>query len=266
METDHPMESPQQQLPSDRPLPHQLEVIQNNINELVSAVFSSNDAAVSAFSKSPQSVEDAAALRTHQANAIQTFRDLMIEVQRKTSKAIHEVELKLGPSAAGYATNDGVTDDDALLQDLPGVKLDSELYRTLGRMELHGKQSYKLRDIVTAHLPASIIVPQIIVADDGAGNAMAPPYANNSGEGNHVVVLQPTLRNVWVVQHAYTKLLNYKEGLIAQYLKEVIADSSADPSKAGGGSTTGPPPSRKFAREFYEVPGLANLPSKNKRK
>lgn len=274
---------PSQQPTIDRPPPHQLQVIRQNIDELVSAVLSSNDAAISQNQNQNQnrtggnggggggggsSAEylNDASLRARQANAIKTFKDLMIEIQRKTSKAVHEVESKLGPSMqAGHAN--GVAD--ALLQDLPGVAPGGELNRALARMELHGKQSYKLRDVVTASLPSSVVVPQIVVADEG-GTAMLPVLGGHEGS-HHVVVLQPTLRNVWVVQHAYAKLIHHKEGLIAQYL---AAATVADPSNGGRAGAGGarsiaagppPPPSRKFAREYYEVLGLANLPSKDKR-
>lgn len=264
---------PSQQPTVDRPPPHQLQVIRQNIDELVSAVISSNDAAISqnqnrtAGGGSSAEHLDDASLRAHQANAIKTFKDLMIEIQRKTSKAVHEVESKLGPSMqAGHAN--GVAD--ALLQDLPGVAPGSELNRALARTELHGKQSYKLRDVVTANLPSSIVVPQIVVADDG-GAAMLPVLGGHEGN-HHVVVLQPTLRNVWVVQHAYAKLIHHKEGLIAQYLATATAADTSNGGRAVAGGAAGsnaagppPPPSRKFAREYYEVLGLANLPSKDKR-
>ncbi|KAK7748247.1 hypothetical protein SLS62_008799 [Diatrype stigma] len=238
--------------------PIQITLILQSIDQLVNAVLSSNGTVSQGLSSSLGSGTenyDASFRPVHQANALKTFRDWMIEVQRKASKAMHEVETKLGPEvqALGQSHRHSIATD-APLQDLPGVDPNTELNRALGRTELNGKQSFKLRDIVTSRLPSSIIMsPQVVVADDGA--AVLPPshYGTSSGEDkSHMVVLQPTLRNVWVLQHAYAKLLNYKEGLIMQYFASAIEP------------TSGPPMSRKFAREYYEVPSLANLPSKDK--
>lgn len=238
--------------------PSQITLILQNIDQLVNAVLSSNDAFSQNLSSSNSSGpedENASLRAAHQTNALKTFREWMIEVQRKASKAMHEVETKLGPGvqALGQTHHHGVATG-APLQNLPGVDPNTELNRTLGRTELNGKQSFKLRDTITSRLPSSIIIsPRIVVADDGAARLPSLHYATSSGDGKgHVVVLQPTLRNVWVLQHAYAKVLNYKEGLIMQYFA-----SAAEP-------ISGPPMSRKFAREYYEVPSLANLPSKDK--
>ncbi|RYP63406.1 hypothetical protein DL771_009304 [Monosporascus sp. 5C6A] len=190
--------------------PHQIGTILRNIDELVSEVLSKNEAILG-----------------------NNAGKLDGRIQRKASKAIHEVESKLGPSAqAGHVQ--GITD--ALLQDLPGLQPDDELNRLLGRTELNGKQSYKLREF----FPPSFIIPEL-ATDDGD--------MLSQQRKDHVVVLQPTLRNVWVIQHAYAKLLKHKEGLIKRYLDTV------DPKAIN---------SRKFSREYYEDLGLANLPSKNK--
>ncbi|KAI1089179.1 hypothetical protein F5B19DRAFT_383599 [Rostrohypoxylon terebratum] len=166
---------------------------------------------------------------------LETFKDAMITIQRKTSKAIHEVETKLGPNSQ-LGHNHEVTD--APLEDLAGVSAESEANRMLGQIRSGGKPSYKLRNQF-ANDPS----PRLIVDNDDA-TAQQPTNPEDI-----FVVLQPTLRNVWVVQHAYARLQNHKEHLIKEYI------ASVDPGTAL---------SRKFAREYYEDLGLANLPSKHK--
>ncbi len=241
--------------------PHQMETICRNIDELVSNVLSSNDAIVQSHTIS--SAHSASLIRAEQDNILKTFRELMIEVQRRASKAMHEVESKLGPSAQAGLHLLSITN--ALL-DLPGVDPQGELNRVLGRTELDGKHSYKLRDF-ESRLPSATIVPRIVI-DDGTTTTtttttplstitptsipshtttILPP--SHSVSENHVIVLQPTLRNVWVVQHAYAKLLGHKENLIKRYLATAELGAAA---------------SRKFSREYYEDLSLANLPSKNR--
>ncbi|KAI1440994.1 hypothetical protein F5Y02DRAFT_319440 [Annulohypoxylon stygium] len=165
---------------------------------------------------------------------LETFKDAMTTIQRKTSKALHEVETKLGPNSQFGSSHEIAN---APLEDLAGVNVESEANRMLGQVRSGGKPSYKLRN----HL-ASDPSPRLIVDND----ATAPQATNPE---DIFVVLQPTLRNVWVVQHAYARLQNHKEQLIKEYI------ASVDPGTAL---------SRKFAREYYEDLGLANLPSKNK--
>ncbi|RYO76184.1 hypothetical protein DL766_004671 [Monosporascus sp. MC13-8B] len=218
----------QQRATAEQAQPHQIGTILQNIDELVREVLSKNEAILCNNAESL----DEASLRARQS-MLETFKNLMVEVQRKASKAIHEVESKLGPSVQAEHVQ---AIADASLQDLPGLEPDDELNRILGRAELNGKQSYKLREF----LPPSFTIPEIATVD---GDMLFKQ------RGDHVVVLQPTLRNVWVIQHAYTKLLKHKEGLIKRYLDKV------DPKAVN---------SRKFSREYYENLSLANLPSKNK--
>ncbi|OTA94955.1 hypothetical protein M434DRAFT_235861 [Hypoxylon sp. CO27-5] len=215
------MEHPQNAGVQQTVQPPQLAVILQSIDELV------NDIILQYTNNGGEN-----SVRSRQS-ALKSFKEMMITVQRKTSKATHEVEAKLGPSSQlghGLVT-------DAPLEDLIGVSPESELNRVLRRMPLGDKLSYKLRTLPTS--PAS---PQLITEEDTAASLSLNPE-------EPVVVLQPTLRNVWVVQHAYMKLVNYKENLIKQYLAAV------DPGVAL---------SRKFVREYYEDLSLANLPSKNK--
>ena len=209
----------------------QIETIHQCIDSLVSDVLSSNG-----VSQSHSDGLDDASRRAYQANALKTFRELMTDVQSKLSRAVHEVEQKFGPWVTQVRDTHAAAD--VALQDLTGINPDHELNRFLGRMELGGKASYKLRNF-RDRLPSSIIIPEIKV------NATA--QARDSER--HVVSLQPTLRNVWVVRHAYVKLLNHKEDLIKRYLS--VAEFA-------------PGASRKFHRDYYEDLSLANLPSKNK--
>ncbi|KAI1085804.1 hypothetical protein F5B20DRAFT_575307 [Whalleya microplaca] len=203
--------------------PHQMGIISQNIDELVGAVLASNNAAL----QQHVAHSDDSSLRAHQSAVLKKFKEMMVAIQSKASKAIHEVEINLGPSENAYASID------VSLEDLPGINPGDELNRLLGRTQLNGKQNYKLREL-NAHLPASVVVPQLIVGD---GTTPLP-----HGE-SHIVVLQPTLRNVWVIQHAYTKLLNYKENLVKQYFATASLDICAS---------------------HYEDLSLANLPSKNR--
>ncbi|RYP54137.1 hypothetical protein DL768_001022 [Monosporascus sp. mg162] len=221
------MDTPQP-APAEQAQPHRIGTILRNIDELASEVISKSEAIL----LNNAGCLDEASVRARQS-MLETFKNLMIEVQRKASKAIHEVESKLGPSAQAGRVRAIM---DAPLQDLPGLEPDDELNRVLGRAELNGKQSYKLREF----LPPSLIIPELATDD---GNMLFQQRED------HVVVLQPTLRNVWVIQHAYAKLLKHKEGLIKRYLDAV------DPKAING---------RKFSREYYEDLSLANLPSKNK--
>ncbi|KAI1414188.1 hypothetical protein F5Y13DRAFT_23056 [Hypoxylon sp. FL1857] len=206
----------------DEAQPPQLEIILQSIDELMN----------SAILQHATSSDDTSLRSRHLA--LEKFKEMMVTVQRKAAKATHEVETKLGLiSQRGMS----LIVDDASLEDLVGVSLASNLNRLLGRMLSAGKQSYKLRDFSTGATS-----PQLVIDGDAAASFPMNPE-------NATVVLQPTLRNVWVIQHAYAKLLNHKEHLIKQYLEE------ADPSVLL---------SRKFSREYYEELGLANLPSKNK--
>ncbi|KAI1137358.1 hypothetical protein F5Y05DRAFT_86917 [Hypoxylon sp. FL0543] len=213
------MEQPQHPVvdqPINQAQPPQLTIILQNIDELM------NNAVLNQRAASGDEIS----LRSQQS-ALERFREMMVAIQRKASKATHEVETKLGHSLI----------TDTPLEDLIGVNPASELNRVLGCMHSSGKKSYKLRNF-----PTTTPSPQLVADDDTV--ASLPP-----SPGDSIVVLQPTLRNVWVVQHAYAKLINHKEHLIKQYLD--VADSSIVLS-------------RKFAREYYEELGLANLPSKNK--
>ncbi|KAI0837017.1 hypothetical protein F5Y06DRAFT_271798 [Hypoxylon sp. FL0890] len=215
----------QQNAAIDQPIDHQppqLAVILQNIDELMNEAILQRNAANS----------DEISIRSQQS-PVERFKEMMVAIQRKTSKATFEVEMKLGPNLQlrhGFTT-------DAPLEDLVGVSPASEFNRVLGRMNLGGKQSYKLRN-----LPTSAPIPQLVIDDGTVASLPLSPE-------DSIVVLQPTLRNVWVIQHAYAKLMNHKEHLIKQYLE--VADIST-------GLT------RKFSREYYEELSLANLPSKNK--
>ncbi|KAI1372348.1 hypothetical protein F4677DRAFT_432633 [Hypoxylon crocopeplum] len=208
----------------DRGQPYQLDTILRSIDELVVATLALNETITQQHAASSDDDNDTS-LRSGQSALLKEFKDLMVAVQSKASKATHELETKLGIDAQLI---------ESPLKDLAGVGPGSELNRILGCTPLGAKQSYKLRDL-SAGTPSPLLI-----TDDGTAQQ------NPSGP---VIVLQPTLRNVWVVQHAYMKLLNHKEKLIKQYL------DAADPS-AGV--------SRKFSREYYEDLSLANLPSKNK--
>ncbi|KAI0106833.1 hypothetical protein F4814DRAFT_71371 [Daldinia grandis] len=194
----------------------QLEVILQGIGKLVEAALSSNNAIV----QDHVVKSDSTLLRSRQSELLKEFKDMMLAVQNKASKAIYEVETKLGS-----------------LEDLPGVDPGSELNRLLGCTLLSRRPSYKLRDSVDG-----MSRPQLVTYDE------ASPKLPQSF-GDPIVALQPTLRNVWVVQHAYAKLLNHKEALVQQYL--AAADESAVVS-------------RKISREYYEDLSLGQLPSKNK--
>lgn len=215
------MEHPQNTGVEQTLQPPQLAVILQTIDELVNNII---------LQHTNNGDENSAGSRQ---SALKSFKEMMIAVQRKTSKATHEVEAKLGHSSQlghGLVT-------DAPLEDLIGVSPESELNQVLRRMLLDGKSSYKLCTLLTS--PPS---PQLVTDEDTAASLSLKP-------GEPIVVLQPTLRNVWVIQHAYAKLMNYKENLIKRYL------ATADPSVGL---------SRKFVREYYEELALANLPSKNK--
>ncbi|KAK6949668.1 hypothetical protein Daesc_009751 [Daldinia eschscholtzii] len=194
----------------------QLEIILRGIGGLVEVAFESNDAIV----QNDAIKSDTVLLRTQQSELLKEFEDMILAVQKRASKAVYEVKTRLG-----------------LLEDLPGVIAGGELNSLLGCTLLGRRPSYKLRDAVDA-LPC----PQLVTYDET--NPMPPENLRDA-----IVTLQPTLRNVWVVQHAYAKLLNYKEILIQRYL--AAADESALKS-------------RKVSREYYEDLSLAKLPSKNK--
>ncbi|KAL7620132.1 hypothetical protein AAE478_009125 [Parahypoxylon ruwenzoriense] len=210
--------------------PRRLGIILQNIDELVEAIIASNDSAVRQHAAS----SDDSLLRAHQSSLLKGFKDTMVSIQSKAAKAIHEVESKIAlPTQTGHSQAIASTS----LDDLPGFSPGNELNRVLGRQaHTNGKYSYKLRDFA-----ATTSDIQLIAEDGGAA-----PIQQDEGP---VVMLQPTLRNVWVIQHAHAKLLNHKESLIKQYL--ALADLDAGTS-------------RKFSREYYEDLSLANLPSKNK--
>ncbi|KAI2783883.1 hypothetical protein F4815DRAFT_317774 [Daldinia loculata] len=194
----------------------QLGVLLQGIGKLVEAALSSNSAIVQDHAIK----SDSTLLRSRQSELLKEFKDMMLAVQNRASKAIYEVETKLGS-----------------LEDLPGVSPGSEVNRLLGCTLLGRRPSYKLRDSVHG-----IPRPQLVTYDEAS-----PMLPQNFGDP--IVALQPTLRNVWVIQHAYAKLLNHKEVLIQQYL--AAADESAVVS-------------RKISREYYEDLSLGQLPSKNK--
>ncbi|KAI1105724.1 hypothetical protein F4804DRAFT_303354 [Jackrogersella minutella] len=214
--------------PIDEVQPYQLRDILRTIDELKESVLLENKS----YQHANNFVESD--FRSYQSKSLARFKDVMVAIQRKASKAIHEVELEMGPrSQLGLNHNAA----DAPLENLLGVSPGDELNRVLGSAHTDSKQSYKLRDF-TVDVP----IPQLIIGDD----TVAPPLMNPD---NPVVVLQPTLRNVWVVQHAYIRLLNHKEDLIKNYL-----------ASANLGIGT----SRRFTREYYEDLSLAKLPSKGK--
>ncbi|KAI1463240.1 uncharacterized protein F4812DRAFT_453693 [Daldinia caldariorum] len=194
----------------------QLGIILRGIGELVEAALEANNMIVQDDAVKP----DALLLRTRQSELLKEFEDVILTVQKRASKAIYDVKTKL-----------------RLLEDLPGIITGGELNSLLGCMLLGRRPSYKLRDPVDA-----VPCPQLVTYDD---TNPAPPH----NLGDTTVALQPTLRNVWVVQHAYATLLNYKEMLIHRYL--AVAEESAVKS-------------RKISREYYEDLSLAQLPSKNK--
>ncbi|KAI0380333.1 hypothetical protein F5Y04DRAFT_103482 [Hypomontagnella monticulosa] len=215
----------------DQAQPEQIRAIFRNVDELVEAVLASNDA----LKQQNAVASDSPSLRPRQSALLKEFRDLMIAIQSKTSKAICEVETVLKPELQAEL---GSAIGDASLEDLAGVSQRSEVNRLLGCLSSSSKPSYKLRNF-TANTP----IPQLIIADDDGATVLP-----HDSEGP-IVVLQPTLRNVWVVQHAYARLVTHKTDLIKQYLAAV------DPSVGVN---------KKYLREYYEDPGLANLPSKSK--
>ncbi|KAI1206989.1 uncharacterized protein F4807DRAFT_210504 [Annulohypoxylon truncatum] len=204
--------------------------ILRKIDDIVEGTFRMNDV----IAQSQGVVAFAGNSVDSQSALLDMFKDVMIAIQRKASKAVHEVEMKLGPNLQLKNSHDIA---EASLEDLVGVNPKSQSNQLLGRALLGGKQSYKLRDHISIN-PSL----RLFVDDDTAGLSQANPQ-------DPFVILQPTLRNVWVVQHAYARLQNYKERLIREY------QASVDPSLGS---------SRKFAREYYEDLSLANLPSKNK--
>ncbi|KAI1800313.1 hypothetical protein F4811DRAFT_33766 [Daldinia bambusicola] len=194
----------------------QLGIILRDIGELVGAALESNNIIV----QDDANKADALLLRTRQSKLLKEFEDMMLTVQKRASKAIYEVKKEL-----------------RLLEDLPGVITGGELNNLLGCTLLGRRPSYKLRDPVDA-----IPCPRLVTYDDSN-----PMPSDNLGDTT--VTLQPTLRNVWVVQHAYATLLNYKEMLVQRYLAAAEEDAVK---------------SRRISREYYEDLGLAQLPSKNK--
>ncbi|KAI1393035.1 uncharacterized protein F4822DRAFT_148962 [Hypoxylon trugodes] len=217
------------QEPNDEQAQRQpVETILRGIDELVERTISDNTNLEQNAANT-----DVVSLRFHQSALLKRFKGIMIEIQSKAAKATHDIESKLGPDSQLGHMNPAVND---ALEDLVGVPHDSDLNRVLGRTYLNDKQSFKLRNFSTGSPD-----PRIIVSDDS--NVLFP-----SADGP-IVILRPTLRNVYVVQHAYVRLLNHKEKLIKDYF---------DSADLGVGS------SRKFSREYYENLSLANLPSKNK--
>ncbi|KAI0881362.1 uncharacterized protein GGS22DRAFT_74017 [Annulohypoxylon maeteangense] len=216
--------------PAEADQPYQLQQILRHIDELTEETLSLNNTIVQS---QHAAVPDDSSAKS-QSELLGKFKDLMVAIQSKTSKAVHEVETKLRPN---FQTANSHDIADASLEPLVGVGAESELNRILGRALLGSKQSYKLRNHMTG-IPS----PHLIVNDDTTTLPAMNP-------GDPFVILQPTLRNVWVVQHAYARLQKYKEKLIREYL------ASTDPSIGS---------SRKFTREYYEDLSLANLPSKNK--
>ncbi|KAI2604112.1 uncharacterized protein GGS25DRAFT_506950 [Hypoxylon fragiforme] len=220
--------------------PRQLELIFNNIDELMHATIAMNEAAAQ---QNPQAMNAGANSDQWRQSAqlFKDFKDLMVAVQSKAARAIRDTEAKLGLNTQ---PDNAVLD--VPIEDLVGVSPEHELNRVLGRsMSLRGgrdgKQTFKLRDFDTG-LPNT----QLIVAGQGDAPAALP---QNSGDA--FVVLNSTLRNVWVIQHAYACLVKHKESLIKQYLDNVASSNSGVVS-------------RKFSREYYEDLSLAQLPSKQK--
>ncbi|KAI2627901.1 hypothetical protein GGS26DRAFT_123092 [Hypomontagnella submonticulosa] len=211
--------------------PDQIREILRNIDELVEVVLASNDA----LKQHDAVTSDGSSLRTRQASLLKEFEDSMIIVRRKMAGVTREVRTIL-KSDSQPETSQATTD--ALPDDLIGISQGSEVNRVLARVPLDEKTGYKLRDFAT-NSPN----PQLIVADDDAATALP----HNSDEP--IVVLQPTLRNVWVVQHAYVRLQCHKSNLIKQYLAAV--DPSAGVKK-------------KFSREYYDDGGMSVLPTKSK--
>ncbi|KAI0179057.1 hypothetical protein GGR52DRAFT_534632 [Hypoxylon sp. FL1284] len=210
---------------------HHIEAILRSIDEVTQATLESNKAAVQQNAASP----DDPSLRSCQSALLRDFKDMMTTVHSNVSKATHEVESQLGPKA--HADRSHVVTD-SQLNDLVGVDTSSDPNRHLGYVDIRGKQSYKLRDFAAG--------TDIQLAIDDNDNPGASSLQDNH---DSVVVLRPTLRNVWVIQHAYAKISKHKEGLIKQYLAIVRPEAGV---------------SHKFLREYYEDIGLANLPSKKK--
>ncbi|KAI1764707.1 hypothetical protein GGR53DRAFT_520147 [Hypoxylon sp. FL1150] len=224
------LEDESQQPAKDHAQPQQVAAILRSIDELVEATLESNKAAVELHTTANS---DDASLRSHQSALLQGFKDLMVTIHSKVSKATHDVEMKLGPADRSHVVTD------SLLQDLVEVDAGSKPNQYLGRIDLNGKPSYKLREF-----EAGVEDFQLAVDD---GSVVGPPPPQDPG--SPLVVLEATQRNVWVLQHAYAKILQHKENLIKEYLDAV------DP-KAGV--------TRRVAREYYEDLGLANLPTKKK--
>ncbi|KAI6080638.1 hypothetical protein F4821DRAFT_53271 [Hypoxylon rubiginosum] len=212
----------------DHAQPQQITAILRSIDELVKATFEANRAAMQQNASNP----DDSFLRSRQSALLQSFKDMMVTVHSKVSKATHEVEMQLGPVA--HADRSHIVTD-SQLDDLTGIDAGSEPNQYLGRTDLNGKPSYKLRDF------AAGVEDFQLVVDDSSVAAPLP-------EGP-LVVLQATQRNVWVLQHAYATISKHKENLIKKYLDTIKPEAGV---------------SRKFAREYYEEPGLINLPTKKK--
>ncbi|KAI5857385.1 hypothetical protein GGS23DRAFT_587835 [Durotheca rogersii] len=212
--------------PPQAPPPPQIAIILRNIDELVENSLALNENARARYAGND------ADLRDHQSSLLGAFRELMVAVQSKTAKAIHEVETKIGHPAHASIAPTAVS-----LNNLPGVDPASDLNRLLGcQAHPSGKVSYKLREFAT-----DLADIELVVESDGTA-----PGLSHRGPA---AVLQPTLRNVWVIQHAFIKMLKHKEELVKNYL------DGAD-LKAGT--------SRKYLREYYEDLSLANLPWKSK--
>ncbi|KAI1770769.1 hypothetical protein F4818DRAFT_431852 [Hypoxylon cercidicola] len=209
---------------------NQIATILRSIDELVAATLESNNAAIEQHTAN----SDDSALRSYQSKLLQDFKDMMVTVHSKVSKATHEVGLQLGPST--YADCSPVATD-SQLEDLIGVETESHLNRFLGRINVNGKQSYKLRDYGTGVENFQLTI------DD------SPVAASPQGPQDPLVVLDTTLRNVWIVQYAYAQISKHKEDLIKEYLTTVGPNAGV---------------SRKISREYYEDMSLTNVPSKEK--
>ncbi|XXH05335.1 hypothetical protein Hte_011761 [Hypoxylon texense] len=190
-------------------LQQQLQTILRGIDELTETTLKANVGASS--------------LPSTQAALMQFFKKAMHKIKGKAYQASHEIEIKLAPNVHA----------DSQLEDLVGVDAGSDLNRRLGTIKLKGRPSYKLRDFTSGAEAVNLIVDQ--------GPVTFPPP-----QGLQVVLL-PTLRNVWVLQHAFASILRHKESLIQEYLD---AAGSAPGVK------------RKFVREYYEQTSLMYLPQK----
>ncbi|KAI1459851.1 hypothetical protein F4805DRAFT_472491 [Annulohypoxylon moriforme] len=209
--------------------PYQLQQILRNIDELTEQTLSLYDT----IEQSQHATTSSDGSPKSQSELLNVFKDMMIAIQRKTSKAVYEVETKL---EVNFKLGNSYDIPDTSLVELAGIDPESEWNRVLGRKFLDDKQCYKLR--YRADVPS----PRLIV--DGDTTALPPVNPEYP-----CVVLQPTLRNVWVIQHAYARVLEHKEQLIEKYTWCMELNTRT---------------TRKFAREYYEVPSLINLPSKHK--